>query len=190
MAKKVTRTQALEAVSTLLNWIGEDTTHEGTKNTPSRVVDCYTNFFTGYKEDPKEVLSKTFKEVSGYYEPVILKNITLHSFCEHHLLPMDGKVHIAYIPDKRIVGISKLTQVVRIFSRRLQIQERLTAQIAETIQEILKPKGVAVFIEAQHYCMILQEENTANTTVHTSHFTGLLKTDVELKQQIIKQLML
>lgn len=187
---KVTRKQALEAVTTLLNWIGEDFEHEGVKDTPSRIVDFCSNFFTGYKEDPREVLAKTYKEVSRYYEPIILKNITLHSFCEHHILPMDGKVHIAYIPDKRIVGISKLTQVVRIFSRRLQIQERLTAQITETIQEALKPKGVAVFIEAQHYCMTLQEGNSANTTMHTSHFTGVLKTDSPLKQQIIRQLLL
>ncbi len=190
MAKKVTREQALEAVSTLLNWIGEDPTHEGVINTPARVVDAYTKFFSGYCEDPKQVLAKTFKEIKGYSEPIILKNITLHSFCEHHLLPMDGKVHVAYIPDKHIVGISKLTKVIRIFSKRLQVQERLTTQIAETIQEVLKPKGVAVFIEASHYCMILNEENTAASTMQTSHFTGVFHKEPQLKMQIIKQLML
>lgn len=190
MVKKVTREQALAAVTTLLDWIGEDQTNEGVKNTPARVVDAYSKFFSGYREDPKEVLAKTFKEIKGYNEPIILKNITLHSFCEHHLLPMDGKIHVAYIPDNRIVGISKLTKVVRIFSKRLQIQERLTTQIAETIQEVLQPKGVAVFIEAQHYCMILNEENTATSTIQTSHFTGIIQNNAQLKGQIIKQLLL
>lgn len=188
MAKKVTRKQAEDAVSILLNWIGEDQTHEGVRNTPSRVVDSYAKFFSGYNEDPKEVLAKTFKEIKGYNEPIILKNITLHSFCEHHLLPMDGKIHIAYIPNKRIVGISKLTKVARIFSKRLQVQERLTSQIAETIQEVLKPKGVAVFIEASHYCMILNEENTASSTMVTSHFTGVFKKNSQLRNEIMNRL--
>jgi GTP cyclohydrolase I len=187
---KVSRKQVTDAITILLSWMGEDPKREGLASTPERVTNFFEKFFSGYSIDPKALIAKTYKEISGYHAPIILKNITLHSFCEHHMLPMIGIVHIAYIPNKRVVGISKLTQMVNALSKRLQIQENLNAQIADTIQEILKPKGVAVFIEAKHYCMILQEENTGNCTMNTSHFTGVLKTDSTLKKQIIKQLLL
>ena len=148
-----TRQEAEEAVRTLIRWAGDNPEREGLLGTPDRVVRSYLEFFAGYEEDPSEILKRTFEEVEGYDEVVVLRDIRVESYCEHHMVPIIGKVHIGYLPDKRVVGISKLARVVDAFAKRLQIQEKLTAQIANTLQEVLQPRGVAVVIEAAHQCM-------------------------------------
>jgi GTP cyclohydrolase I len=148
-----TREAAEAAVRTLIGWAGDDPGREGLRGTPDRVVRAYLEFFKGYDEDPSEILSRTFEETDGYDEIVLLKDIRLESHCEHHMVPIIGKAHVGYLPGRRVVGISKLARVVEIFARRLQIQEKLTAQIANTIQDVLEPRGVAVVVEAAHQCM-------------------------------------
>ena len=148
--KKPSRSEAEAAVKTLLAWAGEDVKREGLKDTPKRVVKAYEDWFSGYNEDPKEVLKKTFSELDGYDEIIMLRDIRIESHCEHHIAPFIGSAHVAYLPKKRVVGISKLARITRIFSKRMQVQEKLTAQIANCIQEVLSPRGVAVVIEAQH----------------------------------------
>jgi GTP cyclohydrolase I len=148
-----TRQEAEEAVRTLIRWAGDNPEREGLLGTPDRVVRSYLEFFAGYEEDPTEILKRTFEEVEGYDEVVVLRDIRVESYCEHHMVPIIGKVHIGYLPDKRVVGISKLARVVDAFAKRLQIQEKLTAQIANTLQEVLQPRGVAVVMEAAHQCM-------------------------------------
>ncbi|PPR27369.1 MAG: GTP cyclohydrolase 1, partial [Alphaproteobacteria bacterium MarineAlpha9_Bin4] len=151
--KQPTEEQAKEAVRTLISWAGDDPTREGLLETPKRVTNAYKEFFSGYYERPDEILSKTFEEVAGYDEMVIVKNIKVESHCEHHMVPILGIAHVAYIPNKRVVGISKLARVVDVFGKRLQTQETMTAQIASCIQKALLPRGVAVVIDAQHQCM-------------------------------------
>ena len=151
--KKPSRKEAEEAVRTLIKWAGEDVKREGLIDTPKRVVNAYTDWFSGYEEDPKELLKRTFSETGGYDEVIMLKDIRIESHCEHHIAPFIGNAHVAYLPNKRVVGISKLARITNIFAKRMQVQEKLTSQIATCIQECLKPRGVAVVVEAQHECM-------------------------------------
>ena len=167
----VTLEEAMKAVETLIKWAGDDPQREGLIDTPKRVVKAYSEFFSGYKEDPREILSKTFDDVQGYNDFVLLKDIDLNSHCEHHMVPIIGKVHIAYLPNKNVVGISKIARVVDIFAKRLQTQETMTKQIADSIQKYLKPKGVAVYIEAFHQCMTTRGVNKPNVSTTTCTLT-------------------
>ena len=175
-ALRPTRKQAEDAVRTLISWAGDDPNREGLKDTPGRVVRSYEELCGGYSEDPDKVLARTFEKDEDYEDMVLLRDITTMSLCEHHMLPIMGKVHIAYIPTKRIVGLSKLARVCDIFGRRLQTQETMTVQIARSIHNSLKPKGVAVAIEAEHYCMSMRGVKSSNVMTHTKHMTGLFLT--------------
>jgi GTP cyclohydrolase IA len=166
------REEAEAAVRTLLRWTGDDPDREGLTDTPSRMVRAYSEMFSGYGEDPVAELGRTFEDVAGYDELVLIKDITFHSHCEHHVVPIIGKAHIAYLPDGKVVGLSKLARVVHIFARRLQTQETMTAQIADCIQDALNPKGVAVLLEAEHMCMAMRGIRLAGSTTMTSRFTG------------------
>ena len=169
---KPSRKQAEEAVKTLIKWAGDNPDREGLLETPARVVKSYEEYFSGYEKNPEEFLKKTFEEVEGYDEMVIVKGIRMESHCEHHMVPIIGVAHIAYIPNKRVVGISKLARVLEVFSRRLQTQETMTTQIAETINKVLKPKGVAVVIEAAHQCMTTRGVHKTESTTVTSQMLG------------------
>ena len=162
------REEAMRAVKTLIAWAGDNPEREGLIETPKRVVKAYEEFFEGYKIDPTEILSKTFEEVEGYDEMVLIKNIRLESHCEHHIVPILGKAHVAYMPKKRVVGISKIARLVDVFAKRLQIQETLTSQIAETLQSVLDPLGVAVLIDASHQCMTTRAVSYTHLTLPTS----------------------
>lgn len=185
MSKKPTREQAEQAVKTLIAWAGDDPAREGLLETPRRVVDSYLEFFAGYQEDPDQVLSKTFEEVEDYDEMVLLKNMRVESHCEHHMVAIIGKAHIAYIPDKRVVGISKLARLLDIYAHRLQTQETMTAQIADTIERVLKPKGVAVVIDAAHQCMTTRGVHKTETSTITSRLLGSFKTDPRTRQEFM-----
>ncbi|GBF26522.1 GTP cyclohydrolase 1 [bacterium MnTg02] len=169
------REEAEQAVRTLIRWAGDDPEREGLMDTPKRVVNAYSEFFRGYDECPIDALSRTFEEVGGYDDIVMLRDIDVNSHCEHHMIPFVGKVHLAYFPTKRVVGISKLARVVEIFARRLQTQETMTAQIAEAINVALEPKGVAVMIEAVHQCMSLRGVQKPNVATITTQYLGLFK---------------
>ena len=169
---KPTRKEAEEAVKTLISWAGDDPSREGLLETPKRVVESYKEFYAGYGQDPDEILSKVFEEVEGYDEIIIVKEILLESHCEHHMVPILGKAHVAYIPDKRIVGISKLARLVDLYAKRLQTQEAMTAQIADTIERVLKPKGVAIVIDAAHQCMSSRGVHKTETSTVTSRMLG------------------
>jgi GTP cyclohydrolase IA len=171
------REEAEKAVRTLIAYAGDDPEREGLRDTPKRVVGAYDEFFAGYKDDPIEVLSRTFDDVGGYDDIVMLRDIELNSHCEHHMVPFIGKAHIAYFPTDRVVGLSKLARVVEVFGRRLQTQETMTAQIAETIDRVLKPKGVAVMIEAVHQCMSMRGVRKPDVATITTQFTGIFKED-------------
>ncbi len=171
------REEAQEAVRTLIAYAGDDPEREGLRDTPKRVVGAYDEFFAGYKDDPIEVLSRTFDDVAGYDDIVMLRDIELNSHCEHHMVPFIGKAHIAYFPTDRVVGLSKLARVVEVFGRRLQTQETMTAQITETIDRVLKPKGVAVMIEAVHQCMSMRGVRKPGVATITTQFTGIFKED-------------
>lgn len=171
------REEAEKAVRTLIAYAGDDPEREGLRDTPKRVVGAYDEFFAGYKDDPIEVLSRTFDDVGGYDDIVMLRDIELNSHCEHHMVPFIGKAHIAYFPTDRVVGLSKLARVVEVFGRRLQTQETMTAQIAETIDRVLKPKGVAVMIEAEHQCMSMRGVRKPGVATITTQFTGVFKED-------------
>lgn len=179
--ERPSREEAEQAVRTLIAWSGDDPRREGLLDTPKRVVDAYTEFFRGYDECPIEVLSKTFEDVGGYDDIVMLRDIDINSHCEHHMIPFIGRAHIAYYPTEKVVGISKLARVVEIFARRLQTQETMTAQVAETINEVLRPKGVAVMIEAVHQCMSLRGIQKRDVETITTQFTGEFKTDPALQ---------
>ncbi|MEC7859434.1 MAG: GTP cyclohydrolase I FolE [Pseudomonadota bacterium] len=172
---KPSREEALKAVKTLIEWAGDDPTREGLIETPKRVVAAYEEFFEGYNQDPEEILEKTFEEVEGYDEMVIVKDIRLESHCEHHIVPILGKAHIGYIPNKRVVGISKLARIVDVFGKRLQTQETMTSQIANTIQKVLDPKGVAVVIDAGHQCMTTRGVHKTESSTVTSSMKGIFK---------------
>ena len=173
--KTVSDADAQAAFRTVLEWIGEDPNRDGLKETPARVVRAFREYFAGYDEDPEEVLRKTFTEVDGYDEMIVLRGVTFESHCEHHMAPIIGRAWIGYLPDRKVVGISKLARVVEIFARRLQIQERLTAQIANTIEDVLKPQGVAVVIKAQHHCMISRGVHKRGTDLVTSRMLGCFR---------------
>ena len=178
--------KAEEAVKTIIQWIGEDAEREGLKSTPSRVVKAFREYFKGYTEDPKKFLSKTFTEVEGYDDMVIEKNISVRSHCEHHMAPIVGVAHVAYIPSSKVVGLSKLARVVEVFARRLQTQERLTMQIAKTIMDVLQPRGVAVTIDAAHQCMTNRGVKKENTTTVTNYFLGAFKDDLSFQNRYLR----
>ncbi len=178
--------KAEEAIRTIIQWIGEDSEREGLASTPKRVVRAFKEYFKGYSEDPGKFLSKTFTEVDGYDDMVIEKNISVHSHCEHHMAPIIGVAHVAYIPSDKVVGLSKLARVVEVFSKRLQTQERLTMQIAKTIMEVLKPRGVAVTIDATHHCMTNRGIKKENTTTVTNYFLGAFKDDLSFQNRYLR----
>jgi GTP cyclohydrolase I len=184
--KRPTREQAMEAVRTLLAWTGDNPNREGLIDTPARVVDAFEEWFGGYGKDPAEDLARTFDEVHGYDDIVMLKNIDVASHCEHHMAPFLGKAFVAYMPTQRVVGISKIARVVDIFARRLQTQETLTAQIADAINEALRPAGVAVLIDAEHQCMTTRGVHHHDVTTLTTQFTGVFKTDLNLQNRFLR----
>ena len=181
-----TREEAMNAVKTLIAWAGDNPNREGLIETPKRVVDAYKEFFEGYKLNPDEILSKTFEEVEGYDEMVLIKNIRLESHCEHHIVPILGIAHVAYMPNKRVVGISKLARLVDIYAKRLQIQETLTSQIAETIQRVLDPLGVAVIIDASHQCMTTRGVHKPESSTVTKRMLGVFKDDAEIRSEFMR----
>ena len=183
-----TQTQVEDAVRTLLRWIGEDENREGLKDTPSRVAKAYQEMFSGYAKDPAEELGRTFEEVAGYDDLVLVKDISFHSHCEHHMVPIIGKAHVAYLPDRKVVGLSKIARVVDIFAQRLQTQEALTAQIAGVIQDVLNPRGVAVMIEAEHMCMAMRGIRKQGSTTLTSTFTGAFRDHPEEQVRFISMI--
>ena len=184
----VGRAEAEAAVRTLINWAGDDPDREGLAATPERVTRAFQEYFSGYAFDPVAVLERTFEEKEGYDEMVVLRDIRFESHCEHHMAPIIGKVHVAYLPRNRIVGISKLARVVEIFARRLQIQEKLTTQIADTIDEVLKPKGVAVVIEAAHHCMTTRGIHRPGTLMMTSRMLGGFRTDPKTRREFLSMI--
>jgi len=183
---KITDEKAEEAVRTIIEWIGENPEREGLLSTPNRVIKAFKEYFKGYTQDPKKYLSKTFTEVEGYDDMVIEKNISLQSHCEHHMAPIIGVAHVAYIPSSKVVGLSKLARVVEVFSKRLQTQERLTTQIAKTIMEVLQPRGVAVTIDAAHQCMTNRGVKKERTTTVTNYFLGAFKDDLSFQNRYLR----
>ena len=177
--------EVLDAVRTLIRWAGDDPGREGLLDTPGRVARAYQEYFRGYREDPREHLSRTFREVGGYDEIVLLRDIPFQSHCEHHMAPIIGKVHIAYLPTDRVVGLSKLARVALGYARRLQVQERLTAEIADAIQEVLNPRGVAVVVEASHACMSARGVMTTGATMTTSRMMGVFREDERSRKEVL-----
>ena len=183
--RRPTRQEAEEAVRTLLSWAGDDPSREGLLGTPDRVARSYLEFFAGYEEDPTEILKRTFEEVEGYDEVVMLRDIRVESYCEHHMVPIIGKVHIGYLPDKRVVGISKLARLVDAYAKRLQIQEKLTAQIANIVNEVLQPRGVAVVMEAAHQCMTTRGVHKSGVDMVTSRMLGAFRDNGETRREFL-----
>lgn len=177
--------EAEEAVRTLLKWAGEDVTREGLLDTPARVARAYRQWFAGYEADPIEYLQRTFEEVAGYDEMVLLKNIRVESYCEHHMAPIIGKAHVGYLPNDRVVGISKLARVVETYARRFQVQEKMTAEIAQCIESVLQPRGVAVVIEAAHQCMTTRGVHKPGVTMVTSQMLGDFRTDPMTRREFL-----
>ena len=184
--KKVSDKEAEDAFRTILAWMGEDPNREGLLETPKRVTKAFKEYFKGYHEDPRIVLDKTFGDVDGYDDMVVQKNISVQSHCEHHMAPIIGKAHVAYIPKDRVVGLSKLARVVEVFSKRLQTQERLTMQIAKTIMESLDAKGVAVTIDSTHQCMTMRGIKKENATTVTNYYLGLFKDDLSFQNRYLR----
>ncbi|TXL74146.1 GTP cyclohydrolase I FolE [Vineibacter terrae] len=182
---KPTRAEAEEAVRTLIRWAGDDPDREGLVGTPDRVVRSYEEFFAGYAEDPREILARTFEETDGYDEMVVLRDIRLESYCEHHIVPIIGKAHVGYLPAHRVVGISKLARIVEAYAKRLQIQEKMTAQIANCIQEVLEPRGVAVVIEAAHQCMTTRGIRKPGVAMVTSRMLGAFRDDPSTRREFL-----
>ena len=180
-----TQEEAEEAVRTLIRWAGDDPDREGLLETPARVARSYREFYAGYELDPEAVLLKTFEETGGYDEIVLIRDISVDSHCEHHMVPISGRAHVAYIPNSRVVGISKLARVVEIFSKRLQIQEKMTVDIATTIDRVLKPQGVAVVIEASHQCMTTRGIRKAGADTVTSHMLGAFRDDPSTRREFL-----
>lgn len=178
------RSEAEEAVRTLIRWAGDDPDREGLIDTPNRVINAYAEFFSGYKENPEEILGRTFEEVGGYKEIVLLRDIRFESHCEHHMVPIIGKAHVAYLPNNYVVGISKLARIVEVFAKRLQIQERMTAEIANIIQEVLQPRGVAVIIEATHQCMTTRGVHNPGVSMVTSKLLGVFQQDQNARAEL------
>jgi GTP cyclohydrolase IA len=184
-SNRPTRAEAEAAVKTLLRWAGDDPAREGLRDTPARVARAYEEWFSGYDEDPDEYLRRTFEEVEGYDDMIVLKDIRFESHCEHHLAPIIGKVHIGYLPDNKVVGISKLARVVEVFAKRLQVQETMNAQIAGCIQRVLEPKGVAVVIEATHQCMTTRGIHKPGVVMVTSTVHGLFRTNPSTRREFL-----
>jgi GTP cyclohydrolase I len=183
---KPTQADAEAAVRVLIEWAGEDPNREGLLETPKRVAKSYKELFSGYEEDPRAYLEKTFEEVGGYDELIVLRDIRVVSFCEHHMLPFLGKAHVGYLPTNRVVGISKLARVVNGFARRMQIQEKLTAEIAQAIQDVLQPQGVGVMIESEHSCMTMRGVNTPGSNLVTSRLMGVIREDPRTREEFLK----
>lgn len=184
--KIVSDAEAEAAVRTLIRWAGDDPEREGLLDTPARVTRSYRELFAGYDVDPRAYLERTFEEVGGYDELVVLRDIRFVSFCEHHMLPVVGRAHVGYLPTDRVVGISKLARVVQGYGRRLQIQEKMTSQIATAIQEVLRPQGVGVVIEAEHSCMTLRGVNVPGASLTTSHLVGVLRDDPRTREEFLR----
>ncbi|OYQ19435.1 GTP cyclohydrolase I FolE [Elstera cyanobacteriorum] len=184
-APRPSREEAEAAVRTLLRWAGDDPSREGLVDTPARVVRAYEEWFAGYAVDPKDMLQRTFEETDGYDEMVLLRDIRFESYCEHHVAPIIGKAHIAYLPKNRVVGISKLARVVEVFAKRLQIQEKMTAQIANVLDEVLQPLGVAVVIEAQHQCMTTRGVHKPGVAMVTSRMLGAFRSNIETRREFL-----
>ena len=184
--QRPTQSEAEAAVRTLIEWAGDDPDREGLLETPGRVVRAYEELFSGYESDPREYLERTFEEVAGYDELVVLRDIRVVSFCEHHMLPFLGKAHVGYLPSDRVVGISKLARVVHGFARRLQIQEKLTSEIAGAIHDILQPRGVGVVIVSEHSCMTMRGVNTPGSRLTTSSLTGVIRDDPRTRQEFLE----
>ena len=182
---KPSQDEAIEAVKTLIRWAGDNPEREGLSETPKRVIKSYKDFFSGYDQDPREILSKQFKEVDGYDEMIILKNIRLESHCEHHMVPFIGNAHVGYLPRKKVVGLSKLARLVEVFAKRLQIQEKLTAQIANAIDEVLQPKGVGVVIEASHLCVSTRGIHKHESKMVTSRMLGSFRNDQATRKEFL-----
>jgi GTP cyclohydrolase I len=180
------RDEAEDAVRTLIAWAGDDPRREGLVDTPGRVVDAYEEWFKGYREDPREYLSRTFDDVKGYDDIVMLRDIDVESHCEHHMAPFLGKAYVAYMPLDNVVGISKIARVVEIYSKRLQTQETMTSQILNAIQEVLKPEGVAVMIDAKHECMTTRGVHHPNVSTITTQFSGVFRSDKELRERFLR----
>ena len=185
-SEKVSEKEVEEAFVKIIRWIGEDPSREGLASTPKRLIKAYKEYFKGYSEDPKKILEKTFSDVQGYDDMVIQKNISLQSHCEHHLAPIIGVAHVAYIPNSRVVGLSKLARVVEVFSKRLQTQERLTMQIANTLMEALDAKGVAVSIDAAHQCMTMRGIKKEHATTITNYYLGQFKEDLGYQNRYLR----
>ena len=199
MAKKITqiqtqiierpsRKEAEDAVHTLLRWAGEDPSREGLADTPKRVAQAYEDWFSGYKEDPVGILQRTFEEVCGYDEMIVLRDITFESHCEHHMAPIIGKAHVGYLPNDKVVGISKLARVVEAFARRFQVQEKMTSQIANCIQEVLNPKGVGVVVDATHQCMTTRGIHKSDVTMVTSQMLGTFRKDARTRDEFLRMI--
>jgi GTP cyclohydrolase I len=186
--ERPSREEAEQAVRTLLRWSGDDPDREGLRETPARVVRAYEEWFTGYGDDPVGVLERTFSETDGYDEIVLLRGIRVESFCEHHMAPIIGRAHVAYLPRTRVVGISKLARVVEAYSKRLQIQEKLTAQIANTINEVLQPEGVAVIVEAAHQCMTTRGVHKTGVTMVTSRMLGVFRDNPNTRRELLSMI--
>jgi len=187
-SQRPSQAKAEQAVRTLIKWAGDDPRREGLLDTPSRVLRAYNEWFAGYSEDPAEYLLRTFEEVGGYDEPILLRHVPFRSCCEHHMAPITGTVHIGYLPSKRIVGISKLVRVIDCFARRLQVQERMTAEIAELIQEALQPRGVGVVIEGAHACMSSRGVNKRGVSMVTSKMLGAFKQDAAIRREFLESI--
>jgi GTP cyclohydrolase I len=199
MARKITqipaknverpsRKEAEDAVHTLLRWAGEDPSREGLTDTPKRVALAYEDWFSGYREDPVKYLERTFDEVDGYDEMIVLRDITFESHCEHHMAPIIGKAHVGYLPNNKVIGISKLARVVEAFARRFQVQEKLTAQIANCIQDVLKPKGVGVVIDATHQCMTTRGIHKSDVSMVTSQMLGSFRKDARTRDEFLRMI--
>jgi GTP cyclohydrolase I len=186
--RRPSRQQAEEAVRTLLLWAGEDTRREGLIDTPKRVAAAYEDWFSGYHDDPVGFLARTFKEVEGYDEMIILRDIEFESHCEHHMAPIIGRAHVGYLPNKKVVGISKLARVVEAFARRFQVQEKMTAQIANCILDVLQPKGVGVVVEAAHQCMTTRGVHKTNVTMVTSQMLGTFRKDARTRAEFLQMI--
>ena len=184
-ATRPTREQAEEAVRTLLRWAGDDPAREGLLGTPDRVVRAYEEWFAGYSEDPVAILERTFEETAGYDEMVVLRDIRFESYCEHHVAPIIGVAHCAYLPDRRVVGISKIARVIELYAKRLQIQEKMTAQIANAIQDVLRPRGVAVVVDATHQCMTTRGVRKPGVSMITSQMLGAFRSDAATRREFL-----
>lgn len=183
--KRPPRAEAERAVRTLIEWIGEDPEREGLKGTPGRVIRSFAEHFTGYERDPREVLRRTFEETEGYDEIVALRAIPFESHCEHHLTPVIGAAHVGYLPDRRVVGVSKLVRIVDLYAKRLQLQEKMTAQVADAIDDVLRPRGVAVLIEAEHFCMTTRGVRKRGVTMVTSRMTGVFREHAATRREFL-----